>query len=128
MDPLGLALENFNAVGQYRGHDPDTLGFIDTAGQLPDGTKIGGPDDLRRQLFERPDRQFVQALTENLMTYALGRSLDYRDMPTVRRIVRQAAADNYRFKAIVLGVVSSDAFKKREADYADRAVTKTAAR
>jgi mono/diheme cytochrome c family protein len=128
MDPLGLALENFNAVGQYRGHDPDTLGFIDTAGQLPDGTKIGGPDDLRRQLVERPDRQFVQALTENLMTYALGRSLDYRDMPTVRRIVRQAAADNYRFKAIVLGVVSSDAFKKREADYADRAVTKTAAR
>ncbi|HET9196290.1 MAG TPA: DUF1592 domain-containing protein [Vicinamibacterales bacterium] len=128
MDPLGLALENFNAVGQYRGHDPDTLGFIDTAGQLPDGTKIGGPDDLRRQLVERPDRQFVQALTENLMTYALGRSLDYRDMPTVRRIVRQAAADNYRFKSIVLGVVSSDAFRKREADYADRAVTKTAAR
>ncbi|MGH9239750.1 MAG: DUF1592 domain-containing protein [Vicinamibacterales bacterium] len=126
MDPLGLALENFNAVGQYRGHDPDTLGFIDTAGQLPDGTKIGGPDDLRRQLVGRPDHQFVQALTENLMTYALGRSLDYRDMPTVRRIVRQAAADNYRFKAIVLGVVSSDAFKKREADYADRAVTKTA--
>jgi len=128
MDPLGLALENFNAVGQYRGHDPDTLGFIDTAGQLPDGTKIGGPDDLRRQLVDRPDHQFVQALTENLMTYALGRSLDYRDMPTVRRIVRQAAADNYRFKAIVLGVVSSDAFRKREADYADRAVTKTAAR
>jgi len=127
MDPLGLALENFNAVGQYRGHDPDTLGFIDTAGQLPDGTKITGPDDLRRQLVDRPDHQFVQALTENLMTYALGRSLDYRDMPTVRRIVRQAAADNYRFKAIVLGVVSSDAFRKREADYADRAVTKTAA-
>src|SRR5687768_6104536 len=127
MDPLGLALENFNAVGQYRGHDPDTLGFIDTAGQLPDGTKITGPDDLRRQLVDRPDHQFVQALTENLMTYALGRSLDYRDMPTVRRIVRQAAADNYRFKTIVLGVVSSDAFRKREADYADRAVTKTAA-
>ena len=56
----------------------------------------------------------MQALTENLMTYALGRSLDYRDMPTVRRIVRQAAADDYRFKSIVLGVVSSDAFRKRE--------------
>jgi hypothetical protein len=126
MDPLGLALENFNTVGQYRGHDPDTLGFIDTAGQLPDGTKIAGPDDLRRQLVERPDHQFVQALTENLLTYALGRSLDYRDMPLVRRIVRQAAADKYRFKSIVLGVVSSDAFRRREADYADRAVTKTA--
>jgi hypothetical protein len=128
MDPLGLALENFNTVGQYRGHDPDTLGFIDTAGQLPDGTKIAGPDDLRRQLVERPDHQFVQALTENLLTYALGRSLDHRDMPTVRRIVRQAAADKFRFKSIVLGVVSSDAFRKREADYADRAVTKTASR
>jgi hypothetical protein len=116
MDPLGLALENFNAVGQYRNHDPDTLGAIDTLGQLPDGMVIRGPDDLRRALVDRPDHQFVQALTENLMTYALGRSLDYRDMPTVRRIVRNAAADSYRFKSIVLGVIASDAFRKREAD------------
>jgi hypothetical protein len=116
MDPLGLALENFNAVGQYRGYDPDTRGSIDTAGQLPDGTTITGPDDLRRALVDRPDHQFVQALTENLMTYALGRSLDYRDMPTVRHIVRQSAADQYRFKSIVLGVISSDAFRKREGD------------
>ena len=116
MDPLGFALENFNAVGQFRANDPDTLTLIDTAGQLPDGTDDQGPDDLRRALVDRPDHQFVQAFTENLMTYALGRSLDYRDMPTVRRIVRQAAADNYRFKSIVLGVVSSDAFRKREAD------------
>ena len=116
MDPLGLALENFNAVGQFRANDPDTLTLIDTMGQLPDGTTIKGPDDLRRALVDRPDHQFVQAFTENLLTYALGRSLDYRDMPTVRRIVRQAAADNYRFKSIVLGVVSSDAFRKREAD------------
>ena len=114
MDPLGLALENFNAVGQYRAHDPDTRTLIDAAGQLPDGTAIAGPDDLRRALVDRPDHQFVQALTENLLTYALGRSLDHRDMPTVRRIVRQAAADKYRFKSIVLGVVSSDAFRKRE--------------
>jgi hypothetical protein len=114
MDPLGLALENFNAVGQYRGNDPDTRGLIDTLGQLPDGTKISGPEDLRRSLVDRPDHQFVQALTENLMTYALGRSLDYRDMPTVRRVVREAAKDNYRFQSIVLGVVSSDAFMKRE--------------
>jgi Protein of unknown function (DUF1585) len=83
---------------------------------LPDGTPIRGPDDLRRALAERPDHQFVQALTENLLTYALGRSLDYRDMPTVRRIVRQAATDNYRFKALVLGVVSSDAFRKKEVE------------
>jgi hypothetical protein len=115
MDPLGLALENFNAVGQFRAHDPDTLTAIDAAGQLPDGTSITGPDDLRRALVDRPDHQFVQAVTENLLTYALGRSLDYRDMPTVRRIVRQAARDDYRFKSIVLGVISSDAFRKREA-------------
>jgi hypothetical protein len=114
MDPLGLALENFNAVGQFRAHDTDTRTFIDTAGQLPDGTALTGPDDLRRALVERPDHQFVQALTENLLTYGLGRSLDHRDMPTVRRIVREAAADKYRFKSIVLGVVSSDAFRKRE--------------
>jgi hypothetical protein len=126
MDPLGFALENFNAVGQYRANDPDTLTPIDTAGQLPDGTPIKGPDDLRRALVERPDHQFVQALTENLMTYALGRSLDYRDMPTVRHIVRQAAADDFRFKSIVLGVVSSDAFRKREADGGDRTPVKSA--
>jgi len=116
MDPLGFALENFNAVGQYRVNDPDTQTPIEAAGQLPDGTAINGPDDLRKALVDRPDHQFVQALTENLMTYALGRSLDYHDMPTVRRIVREASKDEYRFKSIVLGVVSSDAFRKREAE------------
>ena len=121
-----LALENFNAVGQYRATDPDTRDPIDATGQFPDGTTINGPDDLRRALAERPDHQFVQALTENLMTYALGRSLDYRDMPVVRRIVKQAAADNYRFRSIVLGVVSSDAFRKREAESASERVLKTA--
>jgi hypothetical protein len=126
MDPLGLALENFNAVGQFRTLDPDTLTFIDTGGRLPDGTAINGPDDLLRALVDRPDHQFVQALTENLLTYALGRSLDYRDMPTVRRIVGQAAADGFRFKAIVLGVTSSDAFRTREGEAGDRATTSTA--
>jgi hypothetical protein len=114
MDPLGLALENFSAVGQFRAHDPDTLTPIDSAGELPDGTAIGGPDDLRRALVAEPT-QFVQTLTENLLAYALGRGLDYRDMPAVRRIVTQAKADDYRFQSIVLGIVSSDAFRKREA-------------
>jgi mono/diheme cytochrome c family protein len=113
MDPLGLALENFSAVGQFRATDPDTLTPIDSAGKLPDGTPIGGPEDLRRALIARPDR-FVQAFTENLLSYALGRVVDYRDMPKVRKIVRDAAADDYRFKSIVLGVVSSDAFRRRE--------------
>jgi hypothetical protein len=123
MDPLGLALENFNAVGQFRANDSDTLTPIDATGQLPDGTKINGLDDLRQALVSRPDRQFVQAFTENLLTYALGRSLDYHDMPTVRRIVRQAAKDDYRFKSIVLGVVASDAFRKKEFDPPSLAAT-----
>ena len=72
------------------------------------------PDDLRRALVARPDR-FVQAFTENLLTYALGRSVEYTDMPAVRSIVRRAAADDYRFESIVLGIISSDAFRKREA-------------
>jgi hypothetical protein len=113
MDPLGLALENFTTVGQYRTHDPDTLTPIDAAGELPDGTPINGPDDLRRALLARPDR-FVQPFTESLLTFALGRSLDYRDMPTVRKIVSRAEADDYRFESLVLGVVSIDVFRKRE--------------
>jgi mono/diheme cytochrome c family protein len=116
MDPLGFALENFSAVGQYRVNDPDTQTPIEPTGQLPDGTAINGPEDLRKALVDRPDHQFVQAFTENLMTYALGRSLDYHDMPLVRRIVREAATDDYRFKSIVLGIVSSDAFRKREVE------------
>jgi hypothetical protein len=124
MDPLGLALENFNAVGQYRANDPDTLTLIDTMGQLPDGTTLKGPDDLRASIVNRSDHQFVQAFTENLMTYALGRGLDYHDMPVVRRIVRETKADNYRFKSIVLGVVSSDAFRKREAEGGEPAPAK----
>jgi hypothetical protein len=118
MDPLGLALEHFSAVGQFRVNDPDTQTPIDSTGQLPDGTAIKGPEDLRKTLVGRPDHQFVQAFTENLMTYALGRSLEYHDMPTVRGIVRKAAADNYAFKSIVLGVITSDAFRKREVDNA----------
>jgi mono/diheme cytochrome c family protein len=112
MDPLGFALENFDTIGQFRTLDAGAR--IDPSGVLPDGTVINGPEDLRRALTARPD-QFVQALTENLLTYALGRSIDYRDMPAVRKIVRGAGADNYRFESIVRGVISSDAFRKREA-------------
>jgi hypothetical protein len=126
MDPLGFALENFNAVGQYRANDSDTQTPIDAAGRLPDGTAINGPEELRNALVQRPDHQFVQAFAENLMTYALGRSLDYRDMPTVRRLVRQAGSDNFQFKSLVLGVVSSEAFRKREGDGGGRAPVATA--
>jgi hypothetical protein len=115
MDPLGFALENFNAVGQFRAHDPDTRSPVDVSGVLPDGSAVAGAADLRRALVARPE-QFVQAFTENLMTFALGRSLDYRDMPTVREIVRAAERDDYRFEALVLGIVSSPAFREREAE------------
>ena len=114
MDPLGFALENYNAVGQFRSLDPDTRDPVDASGVLPDGTAVAGIADLRRALTARPE-QFVQALTENLMTFALGRKLDYRDMPAVRAIVRNAEKDDYRFASLVLGIVSSDAFREREA-------------
>jgi hypothetical protein len=114
MDPLGFALENFNAVGQFRTHDPDTRTPIDASGTLPDGTAVASAADLREALAAHPEK-FVEAFTENLLTFALGRELDYRDMPTVRSIVRRAAKDDYRFEALVLGIVESDAFRKREA-------------
>jgi hypothetical protein len=112
MDPLGFALENFDAVGQYRVLDVATRAPVDSSGVLPDGTQLAGPADLRRALASNPD-QFVQALTEKLMTFALGRPVGYQDMPAVRAIVREAAAQGNRFEAIVMGIVSSDAFRKR---------------
>jgi hypothetical protein len=115
MDPLGFALENFSAVGQYRVDDPDTHTPIDASGVLPDGTKVNSAADLRRAIAARPE-QFVRTFTENLMTFALGRQADWQDMSTVRRIVREASKDDYRFEALVMGIVSSDQFRKREAD------------
>jgi hypothetical protein len=110
LDPLGFSLENFDAVGQLRTRDRFVGSDIDASGELPDGTKLGGPDDLRNALLRKPD-QFVQTLTEKLMTYALGRTLDYKDMPQVRAIVRAAAADNYRFQTLVMDIVTSPPFQ-----------------
>ena len=127
MDPLGFALENFSAVGQYRSDDPDTHTKLDASGVLPDGTHANGPGDLRRALISHPE-QFVRAFTENLMTFALGRETDYRDMPTVREIVRRAAKDDYRFESLVLGIASSDAFRKREVSGAHDGLTQASLR
>ena len=113
LDPLGFALENFDATGRYRTLDRFTRGIIDASGKLPDGTELKGPDDLRAALISRPD-QFVQTLTEKLITYALGRSVEYYDMPSVRAIVRAAEQDDYRFSSLVLNIVNSDAFQKRQ--------------
>ena len=113
IDPLGLALENFNTVGQFTEFDPNTLTAIDARGDMPDGSIVVGASGLADALVARKG-MFVQKLTESLMTYALGRELDYRDMPTVRAIVRDADAQDDRFEAIVRGIVESDAFMKRE--------------
>jgi mono/diheme cytochrome c family protein len=114
MDPLGLALENFDATGRWRDRDRYAGAAIDASGVLPDGTMVNGPDDLRAALLRRPE-QFVQTFTEGLLTYATGRKLEHYDMPTVRRIVRGAAGVQYRFSALVQAVVRSEQFRMRRA-------------
>jgi mono/diheme cytochrome c family protein len=111
MDQLGFALENFDAIGEWR--DKDASGLpIDASGLLPDGTKFNGPIELRKVLLARSD-SFVTTLTENLLTYALGRGLDFNDEPAVRRIKREAADSNYRFESLVLAIVKSTPFEMR---------------
>jgi len=114
MDPLGFALENFDATGIWRDRDRYAGTDIDASGVLPDGTPVTGPDDLRRALLARPE-QFVQTFVEGLLVYATGDTLEYHDMPTVRRIVREAAAVNYRFSTIVKSIVASDQFRLKRA-------------
>jgi hypothetical protein len=114
MDPLGFSLENFDTVGEFHTIDPQSRQPIDTAAVMPDGTKMNGPEDLQKVLASKGG-QFAGTITQRLMTYAVGRPADYHDMPTVRRITREAAAKNYTFESLVLGVVKSDAFRKRAA-------------
>lgn len=116
MDPLGFSLDNFDAVGKFRTKE-DGLP-IDASGQLADGTKINGIEDLRKALLAHPER-FVSTMTEKMMTYALGRELEYYDMPVVRSIVRDAAKNDYRFSSIVMGIVTSTPFEMRRAKPAD---------
>ena len=112
LDPLGFALENFDAVGVWRDRDRFAGTAIDTVAELPDGTELHGPLDLRNALLQRPE-QFVQTVTQRLLTYALGRTIEYYDMPAVRKIVRQAAEDDYRFSSLVWALVESDPFRTR---------------
>jgi hypothetical protein len=110
IDPLGLALENYNAIGQWRAKDEDAGTLIDASGQLTNGTPVGSPSDLWQALVAKPGR-FAQNFTEKLLTFALGRELQYYDMPTLRHIVREAADEDYTLSALVLGIVKSDAFR-----------------
>jgi hypothetical protein len=109
IDPLGLSMENFDAIGQWRVMDREAKTPIDASVTLPDHLSVTGVNGLRQDLLRRPE-QFVQAITEKLMMYALGRELEYGDVPQVRAIVREAAKNDYRFSALVLGVVESDTF------------------
>ena len=114
MDPLGFALENYDAIGAWRAKDRFAGTVTDASGKLAEGTPVNSPSDLRKALIKHPE-QFVQAMTERLMTYALGRTVEYYDMPTIRKIVRDSAKDNYRFSSIVMGIVRSAPFQMRKA-------------
>jgi hypothetical protein len=111
MDPVGFALENFDAVGRWRATEAGQT--IDAAGGLPDGCQFSGVAGLEKALLDRPDL-FAHTLTEKLMTFALGRGLEYYDMPAIRQIVHEAREDDYRFSRIILGIVSSTPFQMRE--------------
>ena len=111
MDPVGLATENFDAIGRYRTIS-EAGGPIDASGGLPDGSTFDGIGGLRKGVLNRPEL-FVTTLTEKLMTYALGRGLEYYDAPAIRDITRRARAEDYRFSSVVLGIVNSTPFKMR---------------
>jgi len=110
MDPLGFALENYDSTGRFRTTDGGAE--IDASGSLPNGQAVRGPGDLKRVMMDRRD-QFVETLCERLLTYALGRGLEYYDQPAVRQIRRNAAANDYRFSSLILSIVDSVPFQMR---------------
>jgi hypothetical protein len=111
MDPAGLSMENFDAIGRWRLRT-EAGSAVDASGGLPDGSTFTGMSGLRSALLRKPD-MFVGTLTEKLMTYGLGRGLEYYDAPSVRKIVAGSRAQDYRFSSLVLGIVSSDPFQMR---------------
>jgi len=113
MDPIGLALENFDAIGRWRTMDEGVA--IDASAQLVDGTAIDGPASLRKALLSRQDA-FVASLTEKLLMYGVGRETKYYDMPAVRAVMRDAAKNRYRFSDLVMGIVRSGPFQMRAVD------------
>ncbi len=111
MDPIGFAMENFDAIGRYR--TVEGVQKLDLSGELVDGAKFVGSSELRREVLRYSPR-FVETLTERLLSYALGRGVEYYDMPVVRRVVREAAARNNRFSELVLGIVDSQPFQRNQ--------------
>jgi len=123
MDPLGFALENFDGVGAWRTSDLRVP--IDPSTELADGSRVAGPSALRQMIVSKP-AVFVGTMTEKMLTYALGRGLEYHDMPAVRSIVRDAGRSDYRFTSIVLGVVRSVPFQMRASAVPEPAATAAA--
>jgi hypothetical protein len=115
MDPIGLALDNFDVMGRWRYRENGAA--LDTRGELYDGTPVSSPSELAAALLKRPI-PLVRTFTENMLTYALGRRLEASDMPTVRAIAKAAESNDYRVSSFVLGVVQSDAFQMRRAEVA----------
>ena len=114
MDPLGFALEHFDGVGRWRTTDADAP--IDASGVLPDGTAFRGLAELRRALLQTEREQFVWTVTDRLLTYALGRGVEYHDAPAIRRIMRDAAPADYTLSSLILGVARSLPFQMRRSD------------
>jgi len=112
MDPIGLALDNFDVTGRWRIRENGMP--LDTQGELYDGTPVSSPMELQQALLRRPI-PLVRTFTENLMTYALGRRVEYYDQPTIRAITQKAASGGYKMSAFILGVVTSDAFQMQQA-------------
>jgi hypothetical protein len=110
IDPVGFALENFDSIGAWRTQDGDSA--VDSRGTLVDGTPVASAADLRAALMSRSEL-FVTTMTEKLMTYALGRAVEYHDMPSVRAIMRDAEDSNHSFNELVLGIVQSPQFTQR---------------
>ena len=111
MDPIGFALENYDGVGRWRVEDAGTT--IDASGKLPDGTAFTGPAGLNELLLTKYRDDFVRTTIEKLLTYALGRGVEYYDFPTIRSINRDAARDNYRISSLILAIVKSAPFQMR---------------
>jgi hypothetical protein len=110
MDPVGFSLENFDAVGRWRTMEEGVP--VDASGGLPDGSKFSGVAGLEEALLKRPDI-FVETMSEKLLTFALGRGMEYYDGPAIRQVVRTAAGENYRFSALIEGIVKSVPFQMR---------------
>ena len=114
IDPIGFALENFDGIGRWRTTEGSANNPIDASGVLPDGTKFNGPAELRRILLSQP-QEFATVFTEKLLTYALGRGVEYYDEPQVRKIVHESARTNYRWSSLILQIVRSEPFQMRRA-------------